>query len=112
MPQTDRPETFRAWMEEELEPDTIRDLANHGAEGGFPGLTYYSDTVALAERFEDEIWDALAEDADSLGYDHPLALIATFGGAANVQSATQFQNLLTWYMAERIAREITDAETV
>lgn len=90
-----------AWGEEY--DDTLRDLARHGAEGGFPGLTYYRDTVALYDAHGPEIWEALAEDADAMGLAHPLALIASFGGAGNVYSAAQLANLLVWYMAERIA---------
>jgi hypothetical protein len=85
--------------------DILRDIARGGADAGHPGITYYSDTAALYEAHEGEIWDALYQDADDLGYDHPLALIATFGGAANVGSQTQLANLLVWYMAERIANE-------
>ena len=88
--------------------DTMRDLANHGADAGFPGITYYRDTVTMYEAHAEEIWQALEDDADDMGYAHPLALIATFGGATNVHSADQLANLLTWYMAERVAREIAD----
>ena len=84
---------------------TMRDLAAHGADAGWPGLTYYRDTSAMYGDHEAEIWDALAEDADEMGLPHPLALIATFVGAGNVGNEDQFANLLCWYMAERIARE-------
>lgn len=102
-------QTFEAELRElfDNEPDTMRDLATHGAAGGFPGLTYYTDTVALHDKHEDEIWDALNEDAEDQGVTIP-ALIASFGGAENVGSMTQLKNLLTWYMAERIAHRITD----
>lgn len=83
--------------------ETLRYVAQHGADTGHPGLTYYRDTVALYEAHEGEIWDALHEDAGEMGLDHPLALIATFGGAVNVGSQDQLANLLVWYMAERIA---------
>lgn len=86
--------------------DTMRDLARGGADAGWPGITYYRDTVAMYEAHAEEIWQALADDADDMGAAHPLALIATFGGAANVNDQTQLANLLTWYMAERVAREI------
>ena len=82
--------------------DTMRELAEHGADAGWPGLTYYTDTTAMYSEHADEIWQALAEDA---GESNPLALIATFGGAANVYSDAQFENLLVWYMAERVADE-------
>lgn len=89
--------------------DTWRDLAKHGADSGWPGLTYYADTSALYDAHEDEIWEALYDDTQSFGLDHPLAFIATLGGAQHVGSQAQFANLLVWYMAERVAREIEDA---
>lgn len=86
--------------------ETMRDIADHGADSGFPGITYYSDTVALYRAHEDEIWDKLAEMADGLGESHPLALIANFAGAKDVGSATQLANLLVWFMVEELARNV------
>ena len=86
---------------------TMRDIAAHGADAGWPGITYYRDTNAMYHEHEDEIWYALEQDATELGLDHPLALIATFGGAKNVGSDAQLANLLVWYMAERVAHEAT-----
>jgi hypothetical protein len=86
--------------------DTLRDLAKHGAEGGFPGITYYTDTVAMYEAHTDEIWDALYEDSEGTG--GIPAFIAGLGGAEHVGSQTQFANLLVWYMAERVAGETTN----
>lgn len=92
---------YEAWGEDY--DDTMRDLASHGADAGFPGITYYRDTVALYERHHDEIWEMLEDDASGMGYPHALALVATFGGATNVGSQDQLANLLVWYAAERIA---------
>jgi hypothetical protein len=89
---------------------TMRDLATYGASGGFPGLTYYTDTVTLHDRHEDEIWDALNDDVENGGYGNILELLATFNGAKDVGSMTQLKNLLTWYMAERVARDTADEE--
>lgn len=97
-------ETFGGRDDPEAQ-STMRDLARHGAEGGFPGLTYYSDTSKLYDAHEDEIWEALSNDAEEMGSDSPLSLIASFGGASNVYNDSQFRNLLVWYMAERVARE-------
>lgn len=106
---THRTETFRSWLQETLDAEQIEDLAEYGADAGWPGLTYYSETGALYEAREPEIWDALSEDAADFGHASPLELVATFNGAKAVETDSQFRNLLVWYMAERTAREIADA---
>ena len=99
--------TFRAWLEETLDREQIIDLSEQGAGTGWPGLTYYSETSALYEQYEDEIWQAIEDDADGQGCT-PLALIASFGGANDVHGDDQLRNLLVWYMAERTAYEIAN----
>jgi len=75
---------------------------------GWQGLTYYKDTVALYEKFDDEIWKALYEDAETVGAPNVLQFIADFSGAKNVSNDAQFKNLLVWYMAEHVAREVVE----
>lgn len=100
--------TFKDWLCEKLDEGEREDLARHGADAGWPGLTYYSDTCALYDRFADEIWDAIYEDAQSFGQTN-LELIASFNCAGDVGSDAQFKNMLVWFMAERVARELTGA---
>jgi hypothetical protein len=116
--------TFRAWLLDALEADQIRELTQYGAAAGFPGLTYYADTVALYERFTDEIWDALTDDAGNFGQasalvyaatlnraehvESALVYAATLNGAEHVESDHQFKNLLVWYMAERTAMYLVE----
>ena len=99
---------FRAWLTETLDADQIEDLAGHGADAGWPGLTYTSDCVELFERFQDEIREALNEDAEAYGYETPEALEATFSRSDMLWTEDGRKNLLAWYMAERTAHEITD----
>lgn len=101
--------TFRHWLRENLEPSTIEDVERYGADAGFGGLSTYRETGELYERYGAEIWDALDDDAADFGHESPLALIATFNGAADVGTPAQFENLLVWYMAEREARALVDS---
>ena len=101
-----RAKSFRAWMKAHFDEGSLRDLAQYGAQSGFPGLTYYKDTGALYDKFHDEIWEVLYEDAESMGHKNILEMLGTFGGAENVGTDDQFKNLLVWYMAERVAREL------
>ena len=98
-----RSKTFENWMKANLK-DYMQDLATHGAAAGFPGLTYYTDTAKLYAKFKDEIWDVLVQDAEDMGYSNVWELIASFGGS-DIGNATQMENLLVWYMAERIAQD-------
>ncbi len=73
-----RPDSFREWLEAHLGEEGLEELARHGADAGFPGLTYTSDCVELFERFEEEIRAALEHDAEAHGCDSPEAFVATF----------------------------------
>ena len=43
-------QTFRSWLTETLDTDQIEDLAGHGADAGWPGLTYTSECCCLHRR--------------------------------------------------------------
>lgn len=98
-----KPETFRAWFNKNLK-DYKSDIASHGCSGGFPYITYYSDTVALHDKFEAEIWDMLGDDAGDMGMNVP-ELIASFNGSKDVLTMVAFKNLLVWYACEKLAHE-------
>ena len=102
------PMTFQAWLQQTLDADQLADLARYGAAGGFPGLTYYRETGALYERYHDEIWEALYDDAQDFGYRNPLAFVADLGGSKDVATGGQFANLCVWYLAERTAQQLAE----
>ena len=103
------PATFIDWLQETLDADQLADLARYGADTGWPGLTYTTDCVELYDRHADEIREALNEDTESFGYDCPDAFVATFNRSDMLWTEDGRKNLLVWYLAERTAREITDA---
>lgn len=86
---------------------SLKDVAEHGASGGYTGFTYYTDTVEFHDKNESEIWDQLYNDADDMGMNIP-ELIASFNGAKDVGSAEQLKNLLAWYALETVAHQLTD----
>jgi hypothetical protein len=100
-----KPQSLKDWLKAELS-DYIDDIAEHGCAGGFPSLTYYTDTVAIHNRFEEEIWDWLSETSESVGHPHVCALISSFGGAEHVESIDQLKNLLVWATVESYAHDI------
>ena len=99
--------TFRKWLEANLDKSALRDLAEHGADAGFPGLTYYSNTIKVYDRFHDEIWEALDDDAKEFGCRNIFDFIAGFN-RTEASSDAEFKNLLVWYMAEREAARILE----
>jgi len=94
--------TLEGWFDDNLK-DQSEDIANHGCVNGFSGVIYYSETVAKYDKYQEEIWNSLYEDADEQGI-NILELIATFNGAKDVGSNDQFKNLMVWYYIEKLAR--------
>lgn len=104
--------TFQEWMLEQYTHNQLADLSNHGAQGGFSGMIYYTETTALYDKYCDDIWEMLEEDRESYGNSNCLELVASFNGANYVSNDEQLKNLLVWYAAERIAYEATQGEYV
>jgi hypothetical protein len=100
-----RAKNFRSWFKTNLK-SSVKDIANHGADKGYPYITYTSDTVKIFDKFADEIWDMAVEDAESLGNNNVAEFIAGFGRADMLADFDQFKNLMVWYACERVAREM------
>jgi hypothetical protein len=99
-----RAKNFRSWFRANLR-DSARDIANHGADCGYPCITYTSDTVKIFDRFGDEIWNMAVEEADSLGCKNVADMIAGFRRSDMLDDLTTFKNLMVWFACEMLARE-------
>jgi len=88
--------------------ESLKDVAEHGASGGYPGFTYYKDTCEFYDKHEAEIWEKLNEEAEGQGIT-AIQLVAMFGDADSVNSADTFKNMLAWFALETVAREVTEA---
>ena len=120
---TRQPALTRAVIRQLGDKAQLEDVARHGADGGFPGFTYYSDTVPFAERHRDDIMVRLAEDSDACGVTDGsiLSMLAGFGCLKGLtvdeiarglydkkaDEHTQVFNALAWYALEEIARPKT-----
>jgi hypothetical protein len=102
--------TFKAWFNENLK-DRAADIANHGADAGYPHITYTSDAVELFDKYGDEIWKMAVDDADGLGCKNVAEMIADFGRSDMLSSLDQFKNLMVWYACERLAHQMEDELT-
>ena len=102
--------TFREWFEENLSEEAS-DIAAHGADAGWPHITYTADAVEIHDEHEDEIWAALYEDAVEYGdCDNVATFVGTFNRSNMCNQLDSFKNLLVWYMCEKVARELDEAE--
>lgn len=97
------------------------DVARHGANGGFSGFIYYSDTVAFTKRVKGDLLEFCAEQAREFGNDGAASFIAGFNcvhlNADEVAQAlykrgddnqTEVFNALAWYALEETARAYDD----
>ena len=103
--------------------DSIQDLAEHGADAGFCGITYYRDTVSYYKRHRADINALVRRTADGFG-EEPTALVAGFRCLAPADDETRESigrclfggrltsaddltaNALTWFAAEECARQL------
>jgi hypothetical protein len=101
-----RAKNFRSWFRANLR-GSARDIASHGADCGYPCITYTSDTVKIFDRFAREIWDMAVEDASELGCKNVCELIAGFARSDMLDDIDRFKNLMVWFACEKVAGEIT-----
>lgn len=99
--------TFRDFLKRHL-ADNLHDIANHGADAGYPWLTYTADTVELFDRYGDEIWKLACNMAEEIGYKNVAELIATFKRADMLDTLDTTKNLMVWFAAEEYARQLIE----
>jgi hypothetical protein len=97
--------------------ETLADVARGGADAGFSGFTYYTDTVPFFKRNRAEIVALVESMAEQLG-DEPLAMVKGFRcldadsasiarclyGGRLTDDDTYTENALTWFALEEVAR--------
>lgn len=103
------------------------DVSNHGAGGGFPGFTYYDDTVAFFRKNKKEIVELAENMANDLGEDvtnmikgfnclKDLELTNSqigkvlYGRFSDSGNNTIIMNALSWFALEEVARHEIDKE--
>jgi hypothetical protein len=99
--------SFGEWFKENLS-DYAKDIAEHGADAGYPHITYTRDCCRIFDQFADQIWEMAVEDAEEFGNKNVAEMIAGFNRADMLDSWDQFRNLMVWYACEKVARELTD----
>ena len=100
-------DSIKEWITNNLDESTIADVVLNGCQGGtISELIYYADTNAFYEKYKEEIWQRLWDSYSDCGSDSILHFIETFNGSKDVASDDQFRNLLAWWAAEDLCREI------
>ena len=103
-----RSKSFQNWFKANLH-SLAEDIASHGADAGYPYITYTAHTVKIFDKFADEIWKMAVEDAEDMGYQNAAAMIAEFGRSDMLDSFDSFKNLMVWYACEKLAQRLTDS---
>jgi len=104
-----------------LNREQLEDVARHGADSGWPGFIYYTDTVAFFKAHKSEII-ALAESTSrEFGSGGMLEMIAGFrclnkaysidevGEAiysGRGEASQSVRNAMAWFALEEVAREL------
>lgn len=117
--QTSHPTLARAVLRA-VGRDSIEDLARHGADAGFLGITYTRDTVAFWRRHRAEIMDLATEQAHSMG-ETVLGMVMSFRclkgysedeiadaiyGRDGGDAVDVIRNSMTWFACEEMARQL------
>lgn len=106
--------------------EQLKDISNHGVDGGFSGFIYYSDTIKFFKANRAAIVELVKEMANEFGQS-PIQLVASFNclkmNASNPEDEaeisralygrlasddTKVPNALTWFAAEEVAHQETD----
>ena len=99
---TDIKEALQAGEQHEL--ILIKDIAEHGCQGGVPDLTYFVDTTDFFDCFEHDVWKYVREAAEASGSSVFELLDKDIAGP------TAFKNSMTWLAVECAAQELDAAK--
>lgn len=99
------------------------EAGRHGTDAGWPGFTWYSDTVPFAKRNKRAILECAAELAGEMGTD-TVALVKGFqclkgvegveavllGTSRDADSTTAVYNALAWFALEEVGSALEACE--
>jgi hypothetical protein len=102
--------------------ESAANISDHGAAGGFPGFSYYSDTLAFFDANRASILKMAAEMATDCGYKSSFEMMAAFNCFAGLtdqeifnalidpeaEESTTVKNGLSWFALEEVARAVYD----
>lgn len=109
-----------------VDRESLEDVARHGADAGWSGFTYYSDTLAFFKRHKADILALAKQQADDFGqgmiemvrgfrclgnngkpdWNEDEIADALYNPRSDSDASTQVQNAMAWYALEEVAREL------
>lgn len=92
----------------ELENSQIIDAANYGADGGFGGFTWYTDTDEFYDKNKEAIWELLEEPAENMGCKNVMEMISQSGRSDMACTDEGFKCLCSWFALEEAGRWLED----
>lgn len=97
--------TFRDWVKASFDQDTLMDIVEHGANHGWPHITYTKDIITLYDRFRDDLWACLADHNDGCGYS-PIEILSA--SKHKIYSHADLATFMVWFSVEFLARELSE----
>ena len=114
--------------ESELNEDNaiiLKNVANHGADSGFVGFTYYVDTCKFFDDNKELIFKQLLDDRVNIGYNSLTEMLSSFRCFKDVDTydieaflinsddesnneQTTLKNGLAWYALETVASQLEE----
>jgi hypothetical protein len=91
-----RAKTFRTWFNRTYDMDECRCICEFGASYGPPGLIFYSETNAVYDHFEDEVWGLALRGG---------LTVADLRDKQSLSDPVRFKNAMVWAAAETLAAE-------
>lgn len=93
-------DTFYQWMKDSYELEELENICQHGCVSGCAsGLIYYSETLAIYDKYKDELHQKLGEWIDEIG--ETPTFITQY-----LDCFQSFANAMVWFVAEQYASEI------
>ena len=93
-----------------LTKEDILQIAEHGADAGWNGFSYYNETVQFYNDHETLLWDLLESEADEFGEESVITFLDKHCNTKDVANLTQFKNWMAWYALESVAYWLRDLE--
>lgn len=95
---------FVQFMADTYDNDELRDISTHGCVRGCAGgMIYYSETIALFDKYRDELFEIMADFQDEMGEPETFPEYTMKNGS----TFSTFANSVVWFCAEVVAYELT-----